>query len=74
MEYAFENIMEASVAEAPNKMALLLSGDLEYDFWLSRLCWARLSIQSYFHTALRCLYVSGGFSKYSGHHQCLYIP
>ena len=46
---------------------------LEHDFWLFRLCWARLSVQSFFLTALRCLYVGGGFSEYYRNPQCLHI-
>jgi len=61
------------MAEASDKDSFPAGRRLEYDFWLSRLCWARLSVQSFFLAALRCLYVGGGFSEYSRHLECLYI-
>jgi hypothetical protein len=61
------------MADSSDEGPLCPGRPLEHDFWLSRLCWARLSVQSFFLTALRCLYVGGGFSEYYRHPQCLHI-
>jgi len=61
------------MADSSNKGALCPGWPLEHGFWLSRLCRARLSVQSFFLAALRCLYVGGSFSEYDRHPECLHI-